>query len=278
MLREGGVHSFVVPTHQRRCACAINLQRALPIGQSHAGTLLPIPRQPRLPGCPYRHGGMSGTTMAAPAVCAHPQRRHGGGKDGSAVTRWASMADHRRSCIVDLVWGYWGKRSHVRPSMCPATLQGPARHTPQDALMIPAFCASTDGTRGRQHIGWEVCTRTLRQWPAGRRLSKAGIASFVRPSIMACIWYGLTFCCIPSADKSHTHSPTTGASSARASVTGGTGAVTPRTAHGGSHTGAGGTVPPFACANDGYDGAMTSQLGTDDGYDRYDGWMEGSPR
>ena len=62
------------------------------------------------------------------------------------------------------------------------SLPWPARHTPQDALMIPALSASTDGTRGRPYRGWRVCACTLRQRPAGRRLSKPGIAMTVRPA------------------------------------------------------------------------------------------------
>ena len=53
------------------------------------------------------------------------------------------------------------------------------RKTP---CILPALCASTDGTRGRPHRRWGVCARTLRQRPAGRRLSKPGIAMSVRPA------------------------------------------------------------------------------------------------
>ena len=102
----------------------------------------------------------------------------------SPVTRWASVADHRRSFMRAISsGGPWGRRRHVYPGVCPAPLQWPARHTPQDALMLPALCASTDGTRGRPHRGWGVCARTLRQRPAGRRLRKLGIAMTVRPAI-----------------------------------------------------------------------------------------------
>ena len=53
--------------------------------------------------------------------------------------------------------------------------------------------------------------------------------------------------------------------------------VPPQTAHGGG-TVSWGTAPSFACANDGYDEGMTSLLGTDDGYDRYDGLVACSPQ
>jgi hypothetical protein len=39
-----------------------------------------------------------------PTTCRQPQSRHGSGRDSNTtVTGWASVADHRRSCIVDLV-------------------------------------------------------------------------------------------------------------------------------------------------------------------------------
>ena len=54
--------------------------------------------------------------------------------------------------------------------------------------------------------------------------------------------------------------------------------VPPQTAHGGGRTGRAETAPPLGCANDGYDGAMTSKLCIDDGYDRYDGLVAYSPK
>src|SRR5262249_48342795 len=54
--------------------------------------------------------------------------------------------------------------------------------------------------------------------------------------------------------------------------------VPPQTGHRGGRTVAGGTAPLVPCAHDGYAGAMTSLRGTDDGYDRYDGWMASSLR
>src|SRR5262245_50524286 len=90
---------------------------------------------------------------------------------------------------------------------------------------------------------------------------------------MACPWDGIPFCDTPSVAAS----PTPTVSSARASMTGGAGTVSSQTAHGSSSTVSGGVAPSLGCAHDGYDGTMTSQLGTDDGYDRYDGLVECSP-
>ena len=100
-------------------------------------------------------------------------------------------------------------------------LQWPARHTPQDTLMIPALRASTDGTRGRPHRGWGVCTRTLRQRPAGRRLRKPGIAMAVRPASNGAylVRHARSAAPHPPTRATPTLLPPT-ASSARASVTG----------------------------------------------------------
>ena len=51
---------------------------------------------------PCRSSGLQtsrwlGRKMAAPPLCARPQRMHGCVRDSSAVTRWASTAHHRRS-------------------------------------------------------------------------------------------------------------------------------------------------------------------------------------
>src|SRR5215472_4196196 len=54
--------------------------------------------------------------------------------------------------------------------------------------------------------------------------------------------------------------------------------VPPQPVHGGGSTVAGGTALLVPCAHDGYAGAMTSLRGTDDGYDRDDGWMASSLR
>ena len=142
------------------------------------------PNSRALPGVASTLPAGSGTEDGGnPSCCARPQRMHGCGRDSSA-----GLAGHLRLIIVGHSWcissgGTWGRRRHVYPPVCPAPLQWPARHTPHDPRMLPALCASTDGTRGRPHRDWGVCARTLRQRPAGRRLRKPGIALFVRPVI-----------------------------------------------------------------------------------------------
>ena len=150
---RAGIHRSVIPAHRS----AVRAPSTCSV-RSCAGTAMQVPhsRYPNsrtLPGSGLQTSRWLGRKMAATAPCARPQRRHGCVRDSSAVTRWASMAHHRRSIMVHRLWWYLGQMPPRLPRVCPAPLQGPARHTPQDARMLPASCASTDGTRGRPHRG-----------------------------------------------------------------------------------------------------------------------------
>ena len=169
--RAGG-HGFAVPAHQWRYQDALNHQCALLHRHSPAGTPSPIPRQPRFAWLLTPYADVPGTKLAASACCWAAVSRPGSSRDSSGVTGLASVAQHRWLCIVDLLWWYWSRCDRICQGMCPATLQGPACHTSQDARMLPALCA----------YGRGVSSCTLRQRPAGRRLRKPGIASFVRAS------------------------------------------------------------------------------------------------
>jgi hypothetical protein len=122
--------------------------------------------------------GLVGPKQAAISACSSPHSRHGSARDRSPVTLWKPAIVHRLSCSSQ---GASDTRRGSRDGVCPAPLLWPARHTPHGSLIIPALCASTDGTGGRTHRRWGVCARTLRQRPAGQCLRKPGIASFVRP-------------------------------------------------------------------------------------------------
>ena len=178
------------------------------------------------------------------------------------MIRWAAVTDHRRSYLSSVfLRGTEGRRRHVSPGVCPGLLPWPASHTPHDPRIIPALRASTDGTRGRPPRDGGVCARTLRQRPAGRRLRTPGIAMTVRPTINGAYLVGHHVLLHPiHRQEPHPLSHLQGIL-CQSSVTVGTGAVIPEPR-----------------TSDGYDGAMTSQLCTNDGYDRYDGWIESSPR
>jgi hypothetical protein len=62
--------------------------------------------------------------MAATSVYKHQQRRYGCVRDSSTVTGRTSMTQHCYSYIINLLWWYWGRRSHVCPSMGPLPSHG----------------------------------------------------------------------------------------------------------------------------------------------------------
>ena len=166
------------------------------------------------------------------------------------MTRWASVADHRRSCHRRSPWWALGQT----PPRLPRRLScsSPMASTSHTAVpcMIPALRASTDGTRGRPHRGWGVCARTLRQRPAGRRLRKPGIAMPVRPASNGAylVRHDVLLHPIrrqePHPLSHHQGILCQGFLQWDMCATG----------HRGQHR----VVPYHPCANDGYDGAMTS--------------------
>ena len=161
---------------------AFNLNRRCCSGTAMQAPHSRYPSQPRGAGLPTlscRHvSHEDGGNRSLLAVVS----RHGGGRDRSPVTLWASLVllvghPHRRSPLV--VPGADATASALAFVLLPSHGQHVIhRKTP----MIPALCASTDGTRRTPHRGWGVCACTLRQRPVGRRLRKPGIASFVRPA------------------------------------------------------------------------------------------------
>jgi hypothetical protein len=137
-----------------------------------------VPPRPSRLGEHLRHA-RSDTARIALRCPGTNDHWESGNRQSSSVTRSASGAAPPRSCTASSVSsrGPWSRRRYVCPGVSPALLRWPARHTPHDARMLPACGASTDGTGGRPHIGWRGCARALRQRPAGRRLSKPGIAT-----------------------------------------------------------------------------------------------------
>jgi hypothetical protein len=79
-----------------------------------AGSAIQAPHSPYrrrrvLLGCSPHHAGVPGTRLAATASCELPPNRHGGSRNRSTVTRWASVAHHRRSIMGDLLWWSLGQ-------------------------------------------------------------------------------------------------------------------------------------------------------------------------